>query len=241
MSVNNNTIQPALLSTSSERERVQREKNSAAATATWTRCMTCWTKTKNTAMLQSRGRRVKHASCLARPTTEAHPYAAFSSVQGVPFKGSSTRINTGQVTNSAQGVSFKGSPQGCQRQAEMEWRLRTILLKRNATAIARPPWAWWDSKSFRMALARWPNDQIYLHVYLHTNKIGINMESQFRLGLYRHRPVLASDKSGHIRLLLTFILLCIQMKANNGKQTIWCSAIKYFSVTTSRCYRFKSF
>lgn len=71
-----------------------------------------------------------------------------------------------------------------------------------------------------MALARWPNDQIYLHVYLHTNKIGINVESQFRLGLYRRRPVLASDKSGHIRLLLTFILLCIQMKANNGKQTI---------------------
>lgn len=203
MSVNNNTIQPALLSTSSEREWVQREKNSAAATATWTRCMTCWTKTKNTAMLQSRGRRVKHASCLARPTTEAHPYAAFSSVQGVPFKGSSTGINTGQVTNSAQGVSFKGSPQGCQRQAEMEWTLRTILLKRNATAIARPPWAWWDSKSFRMALARWPNDQIYLHVYLHINNIGINVESQFHLGLYRHRPFLASDKSGHIRPLLT--------------------------------------
>lgn len=140
------TIQynPALLSTSSERERECREKKTVQRQLP--REQGAWhagQKHKNTAMLQSRGRPVTHASCLALPTTNAHSYAAFSSAQGIPFKGSPTRINTGQVTDGAQGVSFKGSPQGCQyrtrRQAEMEWRFHINLLKRNATTLSRPP------------------------------------------------------------------------------------------------------
>lgn len=83
------------------------------------------------------------------------------------------------------------------------------------------------SKSFRMALARWPDDQIYLHVYLHINKIGINVESRFHLGLLPPPSVLASDESGPTRPLLTCILLCIQLEANNEKQTIWYSRIKF--------------